>query len=68
VGRKGVAFESVSEKLLSQNIRLHTLSRYYLGPEDRQGFVFGFGVSSLAEISAGLGTLKDILQADSRGR
>jgi GntR family transcriptional regulator/MocR family aminotransferase len=68
VGRGDVDLEAACEPLLRRNIRLHTLSRYYLGAQDRKGFVFGFGVASVADISAGLGALEEILQADSRRR
>jgi GntR family transcriptional regulator/MocR family aminotransferase len=59
VAREGLDVEGVCDRLLRRNIRLHTLSRYYLGPEDRKGIVFGFGVSDRQAILAMASALRE---------
>jgi GntR family transcriptional regulator / MocR family aminotransferase len=50
--------ESVSAALLRQNVRMHTLSRYFLGPQLRRGLIFGFGTADAAQIRRGLHLLR----------
>jgi GntR family transcriptional regulator / MocR family aminotransferase len=50
--------ERVTERLLAQQVRIHTLSRYYLGPQTRAGLVFGFGAADVAAIDRGLSALR----------
>lgn len=50
--------ETVSERLLAKQVRIHTLSRYYLGPQTRAGLVFGFGAADVTAIDRGLSALR----------
>ena len=47
---------------LQQQVRIHTLSRYFLGPQTKAGLVFGYGTVDLAEIRRGLSLLRKALQ------
>jgi GntR family transcriptional regulator/MocR family aminotransferase len=61
VAHTSVDLERVTEELMRQNVNIHSLSRYYLGPQTRQGLVFGFGTADLNEISAGIARLRRAL-------
>jgi GntR family transcriptional regulator/MocR family aminotransferase len=52
-----VDLEKVAAGLLKNNVKLHTLRRYYLGPERTQGLVFGLGTTDLPDIGRGLSEL-----------
>ena len=47
---------------LQQQVRIHTLSRYFLGPQTQAGLVFGYGTVDLAEIRRGVSLLRKALQ------
>jgi GntR family transcriptional regulator / MocR family aminotransferase len=64
VVRAPLDLEAVSEALARQQIKIHTLSRYFLGPQTRAGLVFGYGTVDLAEIRRGISTLRKVLQDD----
>jgi GntR family transcriptional regulator/MocR family aminotransferase len=49
-----VNLELVAAALLRQNVRMHTFSRYFLGPQTRRGLIFGYGTADLAQIRRGL--------------
>jgi hypothetical protein len=38
------------------------LSRYYLGPRTRAGFIFGYGAVDLPDMNRGLSSLRKALQ------
>ena len=57
--------EAVVEKL--DHIRLHTFSRYYLGPQTRQGFIFGLGAAPPEDLRRALSALKEALPQPARG-
>jgi GntR family transcriptional regulator/MocR family aminotransferase len=63
VARGAEDLDRVSQALLCANVRLHSLSRYYLGPADRQGLVFGLGVATPAEIWRGVEQVRALLDA-----
>jgi GntR family transcriptional regulator/MocR family aminotransferase len=48
--------------LLQQQVKIHTLSRYFLGPQTQLGLVFGYGTVDLAEIRRGMSLLRKALQ------
>jgi GntR family transcriptional regulator/MocR family aminotransferase len=50
--------EGVSDALARQQIKIHTLSRYYLGPQTQFGLVFGYGTVDLPEIRRGISMLR----------
>jgi GntR family transcriptional regulator / MocR family aminotransferase len=61
VARTSVDLERVAERLLAQQLKLHTLSRYYLWPPARSGLIFGYGATDLADIQRGLAALRKTL-------
>jgi GntR family transcriptional regulator / MocR family aminotransferase len=58
----GIDLEAVAEALLQQQVRIHTLGRYFLGPQTQSGLVFGYGTVDLPEIRRGLSALRKVLQ------
>jgi GntR family transcriptional regulator/MocR family aminotransferase len=59
--RGDVDAERVAERLARRNVKLHSLSRYYLGRETRPGLVFGYGAVDLADIRRGMEALSEAL-------
>ena len=64
--------DAVTTALGGRQVKLHALSRYYLGRPTHSGFIIGYGAADLNEISLGLSSLRALL-ADtaerlSRGR
>jgi len=53
----GVELEAVEHALLQQQVKIHTLSRYFLGPQTQAGLVFGYGTVDLPEIRRGVSVL-----------
>jgi GntR family transcriptional regulator/MocR family aminotransferase len=53
--------DAVARALLSRQVKLHALSRYYLGGPARSGFIIGYGAADPAEISRGLASLRAVL-------
>jgi hypothetical protein len=45
---------NVPQRLLQHNVKIHSFSRYYLGPQTRAGLIFGYGAVDLPEIRLGL--------------
>ena len=62
VARAPLDLEAVSEALSRQHIKIHTLSRYFLGAQTQAGLVFGYGTVDLAEIRRGISALRKALQ------
>ena len=58
----GVDLEAVSSGLLQQQVKIHTLSRYFLGAPTQVGLVFGYGTVDLPEIRRGISVLRKALQ------
>jgi GntR family transcriptional regulator/MocR family aminotransferase len=56
-----VDLERVTEELRNKNVKIHTLKRYYLGPADKTGLIFGYGAVDLPEIARGLAALRAAL-------
>lgn len=57
VTRAPLDLEAVAEVLAQQQVKLHTLSRYFLGAQTHTGLVFGYGTVDLPEIRRGLSML-----------
>ncbi|HEX3915462.1 MAG TPA: PLP-dependent aminotransferase family protein [Steroidobacteraceae bacterium] len=57
VARAPVDLEAVAGALAQQQIKLHTLSRYFIGTQTRTGLIFGYGTVDLPEIRRGLSML-----------
>jgi GntR family transcriptional regulator/MocR family aminotransferase len=58
-----VALERVTRALLSQNVRIHTLSRYFVGRESWKGLIFGYGTVDVPAIQKGFNLLRKALEA-----
>jgi GntR family transcriptional regulator/MocR family aminotransferase len=58
----GVDLEALADALLQQQVKIHTLSRYFLGPQTQAGLVFGYGTVDLPEIRRGVSALRKVLQ------
>jgi len=63
VGLGKLDLEAIADRLLHDNMRIHTFSRYYLNPPDRSGLVFGLGIASADDIARGAERLRRNLQA-----
>jgi GntR family transcriptional regulator / MocR family aminotransferase len=59
--RGAIDLDRVTESLLRHNVKMHSLSRYYLGKPTQAGLVFGYGAVDLPEISQGLSLLRKAL-------
>jgi GntR family transcriptional regulator/MocR family aminotransferase len=57
-----VDLENVADELLRHNVKIHALSRYFLGPQTRAGLVFGYGTVDLPDIRRGVSVLHRVLQ------
>ena len=53
--------ELVAEALQTHNVKIHTVTRYYLNQQGRPGLIFGYGVVGLPEIAQGIATLRKVL-------
>jgi DNA-binding transcriptional MocR family regulator len=53
----------VTETLLRHNVKMHTFSRYFFGPQTRAGLIFGYGAADLSEMKQGLSALSKLLQS-----
>ena len=62
LGHPGVDLEKVAHELLQQQVKIHTLSRYFLGPQTQVGLVFGYGTVDLPDIRRGVSVLRKVLQ------
>jgi GntR family transcriptional regulator/MocR family aminotransferase len=57
--------DRVSAALLLSNVKVHSLSRYYLGKPTRSGLIFGYGAAELPEIKRGLSAVRAAFAAGS---
>jgi GntR family transcriptional regulator / MocR family aminotransferase len=57
-----VNLESIAEALLRENVRVHTLSRYFLGPPTRRGLIFGVGTADSDQIRQAMLVLRKAVQ------
>ena len=57
-----------SATLHQNNVKLHTFSRYHLGPQTKTGLIFGYGAVDLREMKRGLACLREVLQERGRAR
>jgi len=62
VARTSLDLEHVTEALLRHNVKMHTFSRYFVGPQTRTGLIFGYGAADLSEMKQGLSALRKVLQ------
>jgi GntR family transcriptional regulator/MocR family aminotransferase len=54
--------DRITATLLNSNVKLHSLSRYFLGAPTRAGLIFGYGAVDLPEIKRGLAALRGSLK------
>jgi len=59
--RAALDLERVVEKLLQSEIKVHSFSRYCLGPATGAGLIFGYGTAGPAELKQGLACLREAL-------
>jgi GntR family transcriptional regulator / MocR family aminotransferase len=62
LGRPSLDLERIVEDLQAKHVKMHTLSRYYLGPATQSGLIFGYGTVDQTEIRHGLSVLRQTLQ------
>jgi GntR family transcriptional regulator/MocR family aminotransferase len=62
VARASRDLDVVAEVLLRSNVKIHSFSRYYLGPQTRAGLIFGYGSVDLPEVNRGLSALRNALR------
>jgi GntR family transcriptional regulator / MocR family aminotransferase len=55
--------DDIAQALLRSNVKIHTWRRYYLGPQKKNGLIFGYGAADLPELSNGLAALRKVLGA-----
>lgn len=55
--------EAAMATLQRRNVNMHTLARYYSGPQPMNGLVFGYGAVDLVEMRRGLSQLRRSLPA-----
>jgi GntR family transcriptional regulator/MocR family aminotransferase len=63
VSRSKLDMDAVANFLSQANVKIHSLSRYYLGPRTRAGLVFGYGAVDLPDITRGIFLLRKTLAA-----
>ena len=65
IARPGVDTEAAAAAAARAGVRIHTLTRYFLGEPDRSGMVFGYGAADLPQIAQGLRKLREAFRAGS---
>jgi len=63
---KGICDRVIATQAARQNLWLAPLSTSYAGGRARQGFILGFGSTTVADIPAAVRTLRDVLEANAR--
>jgi len=63
VARTAMNLDSVTAALLTSHVKLHSLSRYYLGRPTASGIVIGYGAADSSDISRGMALLRKALAA-----
>jgi GntR family transcriptional regulator/MocR family aminotransferase len=63
VARPSIDCESVSAALARRGIMIHSLARYFLGPETCSGFILGYAAASFAELESAVDALAEELGA-----
>ena len=59
IAKPGVDADAAAAAALEAGVRIHALSRYFLGEPDRSGMVFGYGVADLPQIAQGVRKLRE---------
>ncbi|MGA7537858.1 MAG: PLP-dependent aminotransferase family protein [Steroidobacteraceae bacterium] len=66
IARAGIDVEAAAAGAWVRGVRIHTLSRYFLGPPERSGMVFGYGATDLPQIAHGVQSLRDAFRGIER--
>jgi GntR family transcriptional regulator / MocR family aminotransferase len=61
--RANLHLEAATRKLQSSKVNIHSLDRYFLGPPNHRGFVFGYGAAELSELTRGLSSVREALRS-----
>ena len=64
IAKPGIDAEAASAAASGAGVRIHTLSRYFLGQSDRTGMVFGYGAADLPQIALGLRRLREAFRGE----
>jgi GntR family transcriptional regulator / MocR family aminotransferase len=56
--------DRIADALLDSHVKIHTLSRYYVGSRPTAGLIFGYGAADVKEIDQGLELLHKVLRAE----
>ncbi|MHB8816433.1 MAG: aminotransferase-like domain-containing protein, partial [Steroidobacteraceae bacterium] len=59
IAKPGIDADAAAAAALEAGVRIHALSRYFLGEPDRSGMVFGYGVADLPQIAQGVRKLRE---------
>jgi GntR family transcriptional regulator/MocR family aminotransferase len=62
LARTSLDLDHIAEALVESKVKMHTLSRYYLGRRTKAGLIFGYAVTDLPEIDRGLSLLRTALR------
>ncbi len=60
--RRGIDLDALADRLLEDQVKLHSLSRYFFDSANQQGLVFGCGAADLPEMRRGLAALREALR------
>jgi GntR family transcriptional regulator/MocR family aminotransferase len=63
LARPDIDVEAAAAAALGVGVKIHTLSRYFLGEPDRSGMIFGYGVADMPQIAHGLRRLREAFQS-----
>jgi GntR family transcriptional regulator/MocR family aminotransferase len=61
VARKRIDCETASGALAERGIMIHSLARYFLGPETRSGFIIGYAAANVEELEWAVSALAEEL-------
>ncbi len=61
LARSSLDLDRVAGDLAQNGVRMHTLTRYYLGQPRKAGLIFGYATTDLPEIDRGLSLLRTAL-------
>ena len=59
--RAKLDLERVTDDLLRRQVKVHSFSRYYLGPQTKAGLILGYGTAGLPELNYGIACLRKAL-------
>jgi GntR family transcriptional regulator/MocR family aminotransferase len=62
LARRSLDLDHIADALVESKVKMHTLSRYYLGRRTKAGLIFSYAVTDLPEIDRGLSLLRTALR------